>query len=61
MAGLGAHWMPIELRHFLAVADLPVIHGDPFDRLLIAQSDCEQVPLLSADANVARYPIQVIW
>jgi len=59
--GLNAWWLPIGLSHILAVADLPSIHGDPFDRLLIAQSVCEQVPLISADADMARYPIRIIW
>ena len=39
-----------------AVANLPRLHGDPFDRLLIAQAISEDLTLLTADRQVARYP-----
>ena len=42
-------------EHAVAVADLPSIHKDPFDRLLIAQSIVESITLLTADRQVARY------
>ena len=42
--------------HALETAALPAIHGDPFDRLLIAQAWCEGITLLTADSKVARYP-----
>ena len=53
--------LPIELSHALGVYDLPPIHADPFDRLLIAQSQLEKIPLLTADAEIVRYPVEVIW
>lgn len=40
---------------------LPAHHKDPFDRMLVAQALAEGVPLVSADPQIARYPIQVIW
>ena len=43
-------------EHAVAVADLPPIHRDPFDRLLVAQSMVEGITLLTADRTVARYP-----
>ncbi len=43
-------------EHAIAVADLPPIHRDPFDRLLVAQSTVEGLTLLTADRTVARYP-----
>jgi PIN domain nuclease of toxin-antitoxin system len=43
-------------NHAVAVAGLPQIHKDPFDRLLIAQAVVEGITLLTADATVARYP-----
>jgi PIN domain nuclease of toxin-antitoxin system len=43
-------------EHALAVTGLPPLHGDPFDRLLVAQATVEGVLLLTADAAVARYP-----
>jgi PIN domain nuclease of toxin-antitoxin system len=46
----------IRSEHAAATADLPPIHKDPFDRLLIAQSLVEGITLLTADPLVARYP-----
>jgi PIN domain nuclease of toxin-antitoxin system len=45
----------IEAQHVLAVQDLPDIHGDPFDRLLVAQARVEGLILLTADARLAEY------
>ncbi len=42
--------------HVVAVANLPSIHRDPFDRLLIAQSQVEGIALLTADRTIAEYP-----
>jgi PIN domain nuclease of toxin-antitoxin system len=48
--------LAISGAHAAAVVDLPSIHRDPFDRLLVAQAQVEGVTLLTADAIVARYP-----
>lgn len=53
--------LPVDLRHALAVRDLPAHHRDPFDRLLIAQAIHEDLVLISADPLVARYPVQILW
>jgi PIN domain nuclease of toxin-antitoxin system len=53
--------LPIELSHALEVFRLPDIHPDPFDRLLIAQCQLEDMPILSRDAEIGRYRIEVIW
>jgi PIN domain nuclease of toxin-antitoxin system len=42
--------------HALAVDDLPPLHRDPFDRMLLAQSRVEGITFLTADAQVLRYP-----
>ncbi|HYA18604.1 MAG TPA: type II toxin-antitoxin system VapC family toxin [Bryobacteraceae bacterium] len=47
--------LPVLSEHAAATADLPPIHKDPFDRLLIAQSLVEGIALLTADPLVARY------
>lgn len=47
--------LAIEAAHVLAVARLPPLHRDPFDRLLVAQAESEGATLLTADATVARY------
>jgi PIN domain nuclease of toxin-antitoxin system len=48
--------LPVLGKHAVAVGSLPRIHGDPFDRILIAQSLVEGIILLTSDATVARYP-----
>ncbi|MEE3627797.1 type II toxin-antitoxin system VapC family toxin [Nitrospirillum sp. BR 11752] len=51
----GYEELPITGAHALAVQDLPPLHRDPFDRILIAQSHAEGIPLLTADPIVAGY------
>ena len=48
--------LPVLGEHAVAIAGLPPIHKDPFDRLLIAQSSVEGILLITADRLVARYP-----
>jgi PIN domain nuclease of toxin-antitoxin system len=48
--------LAVTSDHAVAVADLPPLHRDPFDRLLIAQCIVEEVTLLTADRVIARYP-----
>ena len=58
---LGFELLPVEVEHAWAVRDLPHHHGDPFDRLLIAQAQVERLPILSSDSAFADYDIQVLW
>ncbi len=53
--------LPITLPHILHVATLPFHHRDPFDRLLIAQSLIEPIPIISADAVFDGYGVQRLW
>lgn len=48
--------LPITGAHAAAVLDLPALHRDPFDRLLVAQAQVEGITLLTSDAVVASYP-----
>ncbi len=48
--------LAITSEHAIAVDLLPLIHKDPFDRMLVAQSTVEAITLLTADPVVARYP-----
>ncbi len=43
-------------EHAVAIGDLPPLHKDPFDRILVAQSVVEGITLLTADPLVAQYP-----
>ncbi len=53
--------LPIDPAHVYALENLPNEHRDPFDRIIIAQSIVEAIPLLSADKVFARYPVERIW
>jgi PIN domain nuclease of toxin-antitoxin system len=53
--------LEMNVKHVLALEGLAGFHHDPFDRLLIAQAQCERLPLVSADAVFARYPVELFW
>jgi PIN domain nuclease of toxin-antitoxin system len=53
--------LPVNLSHILQVASLPSLHRDPFDRLLVAQSQVENIPIISVDQYIIQYPVNVIW
>ena len=48
--------IPVTSAHAVALDLLPPLHKDPFDRMLIAQAVVEGIMLVTADANLARYP-----
>ena len=52
----GFRELPITCGHAVALARLPPIHGDPFDRMLVAQANAEPMVLITADERLARYP-----
>lgn len=52
--------LPIATKHIHKILDLDLIHRDPFDRMLIAQSVEENIPIISADTQISKYKIQVI-
>jgi PIN domain nuclease of toxin-antitoxin system len=53
--------LPILHSHARHVASLPLHHGDPFDRLLIAQAQIEGLPIMTADDQFQPYDIEIIW
>lgn len=53
--------LEISFDHIEVVASLPLHHRDPFDRLIIAQSMAEQIPILSVDTIFDNYTIARIW
>jgi PIN domain nuclease of toxin-antitoxin system len=61
MADQGIRPLAISHTHSLAVAGLARHHGDPFDRLIIAQASLENMVLITADRLLDRYPIQLLW
>ncbi len=53
--------LPIEPAHVLALAGLPDIHADPFDRIMIAQAKTDRMTLVSPDGMFKRYGVSLLW
>lgn len=56
----GVEALPISHSHALRAGSLPGHHRDPFDRLLIAQAQLEDIPILTADEEISLYDVEVI-
>ena len=52
----GFNELPVAAQHAVALASLPPIHADPFDRMLIAQAIVEPMALITSDERLAAYP-----
>lgn len=61
IADEGFAWLHITAQHAWHVRDLPMYHGDPFDRLLVAQALIERVPIVTTDARFGEYGVDVRW
>jgi len=53
--------LPITMVHALAAGALPGSHRDPFDRMLIAQGQIEQLPIVTSDRAFKKYPVELLW
>jgi PIN domain nuclease of toxin-antitoxin system len=60
MTRTGVTPLPVYHRHALHVATLPPRHRDPFDRLLVAQAQLENLPILTADRSFELYDVETI-
>lgn len=58
---LQAAVLPVDAQHSFELIQLPLLHKDPFDRLLIAQARVEQMILLTRDEIIAQYPVSTLW
>ena len=54
-------WLPIKKVHCQAIINLPFIHRDPFDRLLVTQAKYENMVLLTKDKHIRKYSIKALW
>jgi PIN domain nuclease of toxin-antitoxin system len=61
LSRLGCETLPISLQHAVRAGTLPGEHRDPFDRMLIAQAQAENLPLVSNDRIFDAFHIQRIW
>jgi len=53
--------LPVILPHIFALQNLPMHHKDPFDRLLIAQANVENIAVISNDPAFALYSVKLLW
>jgi PIN domain nuclease of toxin-antitoxin system len=57
---LGVRALPITFEHAAAVCKLPLHHADPFDRLLVAQAQCENLNLFTVDPLIRAYDVRTL-
>jgi len=60
MLAIGAAPLPVQHNHALAVSELPPLHRDPFDRLLVAQARHLRLRIVTADVQIARYQVETL-
>jgi PIN domain nuclease of toxin-antitoxin system len=60
LATYGMQELAISSKYTDAVRDLPLLHGDPFDRMLVAQAIVEGMVLVTSDRKLAEYPVGVL-
>ncbi len=60
MRAIGAQPLAVEHAHALALSDLPMLHRDPFDRILVAQARHLRLRIVTADSDIARYDVRTI-
>ena len=53
----GFRELPITARHAITAGRLPLIHRDPFDRMLVAQAQCDDLTLATRDAEIRKYDV----
>jgi PIN domain nuclease of toxin-antitoxin system len=58
---LGFQLLPVRPEHVWRTRDLPPHHRDPFDRLLVAQAQVEQLPIVTVDPQLAPYDVEIVW
>jgi PIN domain nuclease of toxin-antitoxin system len=61
MAENAVQGLPIEVSHAFQVFHLPLHHRDPFDRMLIAQSQVEHLPVITSDPLFSKYKVKTLW
>jgi len=53
--------LPIQSNVLEQIKSLPSIHGDPFDRFIVAQAQVGQMTIITRDRLIPQYPVQTIW
>jgi PIN domain nuclease of toxin-antitoxin system len=60
LAEAGCLPLPVQIEHAIAAAGLPPHHGDPFDRMLVAQAQREGLTIVTVDPMIRRYAVAVL-
>jgi PIN domain nuclease of toxin-antitoxin system len=53
--------LPVNGMHLNRIKELPFIHRDPFDRMLICQAQEEDLTIVTVDSNIVKYDVKTIW
>jgi PIN domain nuclease of toxin-antitoxin system len=61
LAIVGFRPLPMTHEHALAAGELPKLHTDPFDRMLVAQAQTEGMILITSDRQLLKYPVETLW
>ena len=61
MAANSIEPLPVQISHALQVYSLPAHHRDPFDRMLVAQAQIEGLPIITPNARIGDYDVEVVW
>ena len=51
----------MSARHAMRAGELPVLHRDPFDRMIVAQAQIEDLTVITHDRSIAEYDVNVMW
>jgi len=57
----GLPFLRIDEHHAKLAGELPPIHRDPFDRMIVAQALLESLVVVTSDSQIARYGVSVVW
>ena len=60
LIGQGFRALPVTFEHALALQDLPAIHRDPFDRMLVAQAQSEDLTIVTSDSAIEAYDVRTM-
>jgi len=61
VAAAGFPFLRIDEHHAKLAGELPLLHRDPFDRMLVAQAMIEQLAIVTRDPDIPRYGVPVVW
>ncbi len=61
LAAFGIHVLPIRAADLKALQALPLHHKDPFDRIIVAQAQVEDIPVITTDEKIRQYGLPVLW